>query len=186
MRTTILLFTLAFVLNACNVENIRLYPSFEESTILTIDEETDFYEELIIPSSDIYASITELDLDDSGTIEDINIEGIWIVITPLTNNTAQWVTLNLSIKVDEYDQEWMLNNYTITIPDKTTTIYLASDLIKSGVHALNTQMYKLIVSQSTFKDIEFEISGYTTPTNSTINVSIELFIQSGLVYHQTI
>ncbi|WP_430932544.1 hypothetical protein [Saccharicrinis sp. 156] len=173
------------LLNACEEKDIRLYPSFEESSVFTINEQGYFEEEESISYFNILDAISDLEIED-GEIEDVTTEGIWIVITKLSGNTAESVTVDLSVGTENSGSQNLLKNLTIPIPDETTEIFLSSDLIKAGVNLLNSLFYNVIVGGSSVDDIEFELSGTTNPANSTVNIMLEVFVKEGVVVKQTI
>lgn len=185
MKKVLVVLFAVLVFTACEKKDIRLYPTIEESLEFTIDGQDNFSESEYLSSSVIMNAVNDLDFDEAGEIEDVTIEGVWIVVTTLSKNTAESVTMDLSIEVDGM-KSLLLEGYNFTIPADTETFYISADLIKAGVLALNTEMKNIIIDGITSGNVKFSIEGTTMPADSDINLDIEVFIKQGLVIKETV
>ncbi|WP_143525064.1 hypothetical protein [Labilibacter marinus] len=185
MKKIIIALLAVVVFTACEEKDIRLYPTIEESLEYTIDGQGDFSESEYLKSSEILSAVNDLDFGEDGQIEDVTIEGIWIVVKKLPKNTAESVTMDLSIEIAGVEKE-LLNNYMFQVPAEEKTFYISGDLIKAGVVALSNEMRSIIIDKMVSGDVEFNIEGTTMPADSKINMEVEVFVKQGLVIKETV
>lgn len=186
MKKLILIPLILLLLNACDEKEVRLYPSFQNSVVYTLDSQGSFDLEESISSVEILDAVNDLDLDESDMIEDITTEGIWIVIKKLDGNVAESAQMDVSIGVDGISMGLLLDDYKFNIPADTETFYVSSSLIKLGVKALSSQFRDIIINRISDGDVDIRIEGFTVPSGSKLNIEIEIFVKQGLVIKQTI
>ncbi|MCU4175990.1 hypothetical protein [Carboxylicivirga sp. N1Y90] len=182
MRKLLFIAALVIGMSACEEKEINLYPSIEESAKVDITT-GDFEESAIIYSSAISNAVDEA-VDGDGDIERVVIEGIWFELTPKSKNTAQSMTVNLSIKkwgTEEY--EAILDDFTFDI--KEGKVNFIKELKAAGILVLKEQINALALGTAS-NDIKFEIEGDVTPEGSEVNVELEVFVSGTVVYGTTI
>jgi len=186
MRKIGIVLFIAVLLTACGEKDIRLYPTFEESTIVNVNSSGEFEEYGTIYASEINNAVNDLELEEDGEIESVAIEGLWVVVTPLNGNTAESVTLNVDIKEGESVTKAILKNYKIAVPTTETTYYLPDDLDKNGVAVLKARLNSIVVDGVLTDNVDLALTGEPTPENSTIKLQIEIFVKGSVVFVQTI
>ena len=183
MKNIIFTIIIAALLAACDTKDIQLVPTFEESRSAIIDENSTYFQELIISADRINNEIENLDVDKE-KVHSVGIEGIWMVIKPLSDNLATGTTINIRVKSwNSGERIDLINNLTFNIPAKDTTIYLHKHLQKLGVTTLKKQLKIIATSDYAGSDIDLHLHGTTIPTNTQIHVSIEVFVRGTIVYN---
>ncbi|TLX77037.1 hypothetical protein E9993_04970 [Labilibacter sediminis] len=185
MKKIFLFIAAVLVVASCKQKELNLYPSFEESASMTIDETGSFEEEGAISASDIHKAIDELDLDEDGSITDVSVEGIWIVIEQLQGNTAQ--SFNLDIVIDDWmgGEKYILDDFEVNIPPQKSTINFPKKLKKEGVLELNRQLIDIILMGGS-RSISFTAEGDAIPEGSMIKVRLELYVKGSVVFTQIV
>ncbi len=184
-KAGIILF-IAVLFTACDEKDIRLYPSFEESTIVNVNSIGEFDESTIIYASQINDAVNDLDLEEDGEIERVAIEGVWVVVTPLDGNTAESVMLNVDIASGSSITKPLLKNYKIDVPSKETVYYLPDDLDSDGVVVLKSRLNSIVVDGELTNDVDLFLYGSPSPEYSTIKLQIEVFVKGCVVFVQTV
>ncbi|MCW3788818.1 hypothetical protein [Plebeiibacterium sediminum] len=186
MRKFSIVLLLAVLFTACEEKDIKLYPSFEESTIVNVNTTGEFEEYTTIYASQINDAVNDLELEEDGEIESVAVEGIWMVVKPLSGNTATSATVNVTIKAGDQDYKPLLKNYVVDIPSVETTYYFPEYLDKNGIALLKARLNNIVVDGILTDDIDLKVSGNTTPENSTVKLEIEIFVKGSVVFVQTV
>lgn len=172
----VVIFTLS-----CEEKDVKLYPVFEESAIITIDE-SDFEEHAIITASTIDNAIA--DVADLDKIEDIMLEAIWLEVRPKAGNTATSMTVDLKIKSWNSDLYlYVVDDYVIPVEAKKIT--LLQGLVPAGVNELKDQL-DAFSKGSALGNIDFETEGTVSPKDEVVDVEIEIYVRGTVVYKETI
>jgi len=185
MKRILFLMSAILFITACDEKDVNLYPSFNESIKVLIKEQGSINESGLMSSSDINKEIDNLDLDESGTIKSVNVEGIWIVVEELGDNTAQSLSLSIGIRDWNGGMEYIVESYTLVIPTTKTTINLPEYLKTDGVNELKDQLSSVIVD-GVLKDIQFDVEGIASPSGSVIHIELEIVVKGAVVFSQTI
>lgn len=185
MKRLLFFISVILLITSCDEKNINLYPSFKQSAKVFINNQGAVNENCFISSSEINKAIDDLDLDESGAIKSVNVEGIWIVVEKLSENTAQSVNLSISIR-DWYEGEkYIIEDYPLDIPNTKTEIYLPTYLKRYGVDEVKNQLSSLIIDGA-LKDIQFNVVGMPFPNESVVHVELEIFVKGSVVFSQTL
>jgi len=171
---------------SCEEKDVRLYPSIINKAKVIVNQQGAFDKSAQISTSEISNSISDVELDASGVIEDITTENVSLKVKRLSGNKAESVKLDLSIEVNESGDKYILDDFVFTIPENEAEYNISKSLKSEGVRELTKQLFNVVVNKNTDTDIEFSFEGTPTPENSNINVEIEIKLQNGLVFKQTI
>jgi hypothetical protein len=187
MNYKILVFAaLMVVALGCDEKEMKLYPTIEESTIVTVEEKGYFEKDAILKVTDIKQAIADLELEEDGQIESISIEGVWFVVTPLANNTAQKVSLDLLIAGWGGGEMQLLDDLELPVPTKETTIHLHQALKRAGVVELRKQMNAVVTNGVIGGDIKMKLEGTPFPEESMLHLQIEVVVRGTIVFTQTV
>ncbi len=185
MKKILIIIIITGLFTACDDKEVRLYPTIEVSADRVVNQQGAFDAYTVYSAQEINNLINDINSEYDGEIEDVTVEKAWLVVTPLANNTAESVTIDVEIWSDN-ESFYILEDYEVIIPSITKKYMLPNYLKKAGVEELQNQLDAIIVYKTKVDDIEISFEGEPTPANSAIHLELQLFVEGSVVVKQLV
>lgn len=185
MKNLLFIISILIFLTSCEEKYIYLYPSFKENTSVTLNSTGAFSEGGLISASEIKSAIDDLDLEESGAIDAVSVEGLWLIVEKLSNNTAQTVNLNLDIENGAGGESKILDDFVLNISNERDTVNLPNELKEDGISEIKKQLSSIILDDDA-NDIQFNLTGTAESIESVVNIKVEIYVKGSVVFKQTI
>lgn len=186
MKKIVIFVWAALLLGACGEKDLKFYPTFEESIAIPIESNADITEyKGFISAAEINAAVDDVLDQADGEIESVNIEALWFVVKPLTNNEVQKATCDVFIKSwtsGEYEQ--ILDDYEVKV-DASLIQTPLNELMKDGVDELIAQL-EAIVKGNAVEDITFKIEDIVGEGGKKVHCEVTINVRGTVTFAQTV
>ncbi len=176
MKTIPILILSLILFTGCKQNNKSrssdLRPTDGNSPTNTFTKEND------TPYLKITSSLNNYHVTDAEEIDTINFSGIWILID---NYEQKDKTLIMDIVVHQQDtqDDFELNDFTVNISEKLTTIFLPQKLCDQDVSNANNQLFGIVLEGNRKNQISSEMV-------DTTNLKLEIYVDKLKVFKQSV
>ncbi len=176
MKNIVLVLLIASVLVACDKEETIIYPTFKKSVEFSINN-SDFAVEGVIPATGIQ---DELKTAVVSNVDEVELKDVWLEVKPQSGNSANIVSVDVTIKTGTDDTELiLLEDIIIHVEDGLSIVPLMSVITNEGAQELTRQLSDVVAGVND-NNINLSLKGetfYKDGLEGNVDVDIQMFIR---------